>query len=45
MVAMGDPARRGAGRPFVGRGREVADLVAGLEDAIAGRMRLLLIAG
>jgi tetratricopeptide (TPR) repeat protein len=45
MVAMGDPARRGAGRPFVGRDREVADLVAGLEDAIAGRMRLLLIAG
>ena len=44
MDAMGGPARRGAGRPFVGRDREVADLVAGLEDAIAGRMRLLLIA-
>ena len=29
----------------MGRDREVADLVAGLEDAIAGRMRLLLIAG
>ena len=30
---------------FVGRDREMADLVAGLEDAIRGRMRLLLVAG
>jgi tetratricopeptide (TPR) repeat protein len=29
----------------VGRDREVADLVAGLEDAIGGRVRLFLIAG
>ena len=29
----------------MGRDRELADLVAGLEDAIAGRMRVLLIAG
>jgi tetratricopeptide (TPR) repeat protein len=39
------PARRAAGRAFVGRDRELADLVAGLEDAVAGRVRLLLIAG
>jgi tetratricopeptide (TPR) repeat protein len=39
------PAGWGAGRAFVGRDRELADLVAGLEDAIAGRMRVLLIAG
>jgi hypothetical protein len=45
MVDKGDPARRGVGRAFVGRDREVADLVAGLEDAIGGRMRLLLVAG
>ena len=45
MVDKEDPARRGAGRAFVGRDREVADLVAGLEDAIGGRMRLLLVAG
>lgn len=37
-----DPA---AGRPFVGRDREVAELRAGLEEAAAGRGRLLLIAG
>src|SRR6266508_3288039 len=30
MAAMGDPARRGAGQAFVGRDREVAELVAGL---------------
>jgi tetratricopeptide (TPR) repeat protein len=45
MVEMGHPARGAAGRAFVGRDREVADLVAGLEDAIAGRVRLLLVAG
>src|SRR5688500_5395194 len=39
------PARGTAGRAFVGRDRELADLVAGLEDAVAGRLRLLLIAG
>jgi AAA ATPase domain len=45
MVDKGDPPRRRAGRAFVGRDREVADLVAGLEDAVRGRMRLLLVAG
>jgi AAA ATPase domain len=47
MAAIGNPVRRGrgAGRAFVGRDREVADLVAALEDAIGGRVRLLLIAG
>jgi len=45
MAAMGDPARRGAGQAFVGRDREVAELVAGLEDAAGGRGRLFLIAG
>jgi MoxR-like ATPase len=45
MVGMGDPARRGGPRVLVGRDREVAELVAGLEDAIGGRGRLFLIAG
>ena len=45
MVDMGDPARWDAGRAFVGRDREVAELLAGLEDAIGGWARLLLIAG
>jgi tetratricopeptide (TPR) repeat protein len=45
MAATGDPARRGAGRAFVGRDREVAELVAGLEDAAGGWGRLFLIAG
>ena len=39
------PTRRGAGRAFVGRDRELAELVAGLEDALGGRVRLLLVAG
>jgi predicted ATPase len=45
MAAMADPVRRRSGRAFVGRDREVADLVAALEDAIGGRLRLLLVAG
>jgi hypothetical protein len=45
MVDMGDPARRGGPRVLVGRDREAAELVAGLEDAIGGRGRLFLIAG
>jgi len=45
MVEMGNHAPRGAEQVFVGRDREVADLVAGLEDAIAGRVRLLVITG
>jgi tetratricopeptide (TPR) repeat protein len=45
MGSMGDPARREAGRAFVGRDREVAELLAALEDAIGGRVRLLLLAG
>ena len=42
---MGDAVRRTAGRVFVGRDREVAELVSGLEDAAGGRGRLFLIAG
>jgi predicted ATPase len=45
MAAMGDPAPRPESRVFVGRDREVAELVAGLEDAAGGRGRLFLIAG
>src|SRR5215217_7513559 len=45
MVKVWEPARGGPGRAFVGRDRELADLVAGLDDAIAGRVRLVLIAG
>jgi hypothetical protein len=44
MAAMGGPAPRSA-RSFVGRDREVAELLAGLEDAIDGRGRLFLIVG
>lgn len=40
-----DPARLGGGSAFVGRDREVAELVAGLEDAVGGQGRLFLIAG
>ena len=42
---MEDAVRRAAGRVFVGRDREVAELVSGLEDAAGGRGRLFLIAG
>ena len=42
---MGDAVRRAAGRVFVGRDREVAELVSGLEDAAGGLGRLFLIAG
>jgi predicted ATPase len=45
MVETGDPAPRGGSRAFVGRDREVAELVAALEDALGGRGRLFLIAG
>src|SRR5512132_2094317 len=45
MAEMGDPAPRPGSRAFVGRDRELAELVAGLEDAVAGRGRLFLIAG
>ena len=45
MIATGDPDRRQGARAFVGRDREVAELVAGLEDAVAGRGRLFLVAG
>jgi tetratricopeptide (TPR) repeat protein len=45
MAEMGDPAPRPGSWAFVGRDREVAELVAGLEDAIGGRGRLFLIAG
>jgi tetratricopeptide (TPR) repeat protein len=45
MADMGDPTLRPGSWAFVGRDREVAELVAGLEDAIGGRGRLFLIAG
>jgi hypothetical protein len=45
MMKVWEPARGGTGRAFVGRDRELADLVAGLDDAIGGRVRLVLIAG
>jgi tetratricopeptide (TPR) repeat protein len=45
MAAMGDPAPPQGSRSFVGRDREMAELVAGLEDAIGGRGRLFLIGG
>jgi DNA-binding SARP family transcriptional activator len=40
-----EPGAATRGRVFVGRGRELADLVAGLEDAFAGRGRLVLLVG
>jgi tetratricopeptide (TPR) repeat protein len=45
MLEKHAPTRRGAGRAFVGRDRELAELAAGLEDALGGRVRLLLVAG
>ena len=39
------PPRRGAGRAVVGRDQELAELAAGLKDALGGRVRLLLVAG
>ncbi|MBA2446773.1 MAG: AAA family ATPase [Chloroflexi bacterium] len=42
---MDGPAPRRAGWDFVGRDREMAELVAGLEDARGGQGRLFLIAG
>ena len=45
MVETGGPTWRGGSQALVGRDREVAELVAGLEDAADGRGRLLLITG
>src|SRR5215475_11826239 len=45
MAELGARAPRPGSRAFVGRDREVAELVAGLEDAVGGRGRLFLIAG
>jgi predicted ATPase len=45
MIATGDAVGRQGSRAFVGRDWEVAELVAGLEDAVGGRGRLFLIAG
>jgi hypothetical protein len=45
MGEIGDPARLGEGRAFVGRDREMAELAAALEDAVGGRGRLLLVTG
>jgi predicted ATPase len=42
---LGGPAPRSGSRAFVGRDREVAELVAAFEDASAGRGRLFLITG
>lgn len=42
---MGGPSPRRGGWEFVGRDHEIAELVAGLEDALGGRGRLFLIAG
>jgi predicted ATPase len=39
------PVAETSGGTFVGRGRELAELVAGLEDAFAGRGRLFLLSG
>jgi DNA-binding SARP family transcriptional activator len=43
-VAEGESDVR-TGGPFLGRDRELAELLAGLEDAIGGRGRLFLVAG
>jgi tetratricopeptide (TPR) repeat protein len=45
MTEVGAAAPRPGSRAFVGRDREVAELVAGLEDATGGRGRLLVIVG
>jgi tetratricopeptide (TPR) repeat protein len=45
MLEKQAPTRGGAGRAFVGRDRELAELAAALEDALGGRVRLLLVAG
>src|SRR5689334_15822022 len=43
IAAMTDPGT--AGRPFVGRRHELADLCAGLDDAVHGTGRLFLVVG
>src|SRR3954453_2737612 len=45
MTQIGGLSAHRAGRGFVGRDRELADLVASVEDALGGQGRLLLIAG
>jgi AAA ATPase domain len=45
MAERRDSARPEGSRAFVGRDREVTELMAGLEDAVGGRGRLFLIAG
>src|SRR4051794_11507572 len=45
MTQPSGPAPRRGGRGFVGRDRELAELVAGLEDALDGQGRLFLVAG
>jgi tetratricopeptide (TPR) repeat protein len=45
MTETGGASRRSGGAAFVGRDREMAELAAGLEDAIGGRGRLFLVAG
>ena len=43
--AVGEPASDAPSSGFVGRGRELAELVGGLDDAFAGRGRLFLLGG
>jgi AAA ATPase domain len=45
MAEIGDRALRPGSPAFVGRDREVAELLAGLEDAVGGRGRLFLVVG
>jgi predicted ATPase len=45
MTELSGAAGRPGGWAFVGRDREMAELAAGLEDALGGRGRLFLIAG
>ena len=45
FASAAEPTRDGSRGPFVGRGRELTELLGALEDAIAGRGRLCLIGG
>lgn len=45
MAGMGSQAGYRGARALIGRDRELAELTAGLEDALGGRGRLVLIAG
>ena len=45
FASAAEPTRDGSRGPFVGRARELAELLGALDDAIAGRGRLCLIGG